>query len=129
MKRFGAALNYTQGAKQKLLKWVLACGAFGLAIPFALLLGWKLTGSFGELQLILWPSSILLMGLDGPSPRSNLDILETYAALIGENVVLIHAHWVACLRSLLLGSSTPEAWVLSGKIRPLSMKPQQVAAT
>jgi hypothetical protein len=68
---------------------MLAWGALGLVIPALLMLRWKLTGaSFGELESILGPSSILTMGLDGPGPRSNADVVEVYAALIGENVVL-----------------------------------------
>ena len=75
--------------KARLLKWVLGWGALGLVVPALLLLRWKLTGSsFGQLEVILWPSSILTMGLEGPSPRSNLDIVEVYAALIAENIVL-----------------------------------------
>ena len=68
---------------------MLAWGVLGLVIPALLILRWKSTGaSFGEAELILWPSSILTMGLDGPSPRSNLIIVEVYAALIAENAVL-----------------------------------------
>jgi len=68
---------------------MLAWGALGLVIPALLILRWKLTGaSFGEVESILWPSSILTMGLEGPSPRSGLEIVEVYAALIGENVAL-----------------------------------------
>ena len=61
---------------------MLAWGALGLVIPALLILRWKLTGaSFGEVESILWPSSILTMGLEGPSPRSGLEIVEVYAAL------------------------------------------------
>ena len=73
--------------KIRLLKWVLAWGALGLVIPAVLLLRWKLTGSsFGQVESILWPSSILTMGLDGS--RGNLEILEIFAILIAENVVM-----------------------------------------
>jgi hypothetical protein len=52
--------------KKKLLKWVIVWGALGLAIPVLLLLRWKMTdSSFGQLEVILWPSSILTMGLEG----------------------------------------------------------------
>jgi len=64
-------------------------GILGLLIPAAFLLHWKLTDSpFGELEAILWPSSILSMGLEGPTPRSTLDIAEVFAVLIAENVLL-----------------------------------------
>jgi hypothetical protein len=60
----------------------------GLAIPALLLIYWKITGSFGTWASILWPSSILLMGLEGPGPRSMWEIGQVYAILIAENVVL-----------------------------------------
>jgi hypothetical protein len=68
---------------------MLAWGALGLVIPALLIIRWKLTGlPFGELESILWPSSILTMGLEGPSPRRTVEIVEVYAVLIAENVVL-----------------------------------------
>jgi hypothetical protein len=87
--RSNSVFSYTRCVKIKLLKWVLVWGALGLVIPAVLILRWKLTGSsFGQVELILWPSSILTMGLDAPSPRSNSDIVEVYAALIAMNGVL-----------------------------------------
>jgi len=65
------------------------CGLVGLLVPAALILRWKLLGSiFGRLELILWPSSIMLMGLEGPTQRSAVDIIEFYAIVIAANVVL-----------------------------------------
>jgi hypothetical protein len=64
-------------------------GLLGLIVPAALILRWKLLGSiFGQLELILWPSSIMLMGLDGPTQRSAFDIIQFYAIVIVANMVL-----------------------------------------
>ena len=64
-------------------------GLLGLLVPAALILRWKLLGStFGQLELILWPSSIMLMGLDGPAHRSAFDIILFYAIVIVANIVL-----------------------------------------
>ena len=61
----------------------------GLLVPVVLILRWKLLGSiFGRLELILWPSSILLMGLDGPAQRGAFDIVQLYAIVIAANMVL-----------------------------------------
>jgi hypothetical protein len=71
------------------VKWILLWGAAGLVVPVLSTLSWKLFGSqFGELTVILWPSSIFLMGIDGPTPRSTLDIIEIYSMLAGENILL-----------------------------------------
>ena len=65
------------------------CGLLGLLVPAALILRWRLLGStFGHLELILWPSSIMLMGLEGPTPRSAFDIIQFYAIVIVVNMVL-----------------------------------------
>lgn len=75
--------------KRKILKWALIWATLGAAIPAVLILRSKLISfGFGQLDVILWPSSIFLMGLDGPDPRSSLDIVEVYAILIAENVAL-----------------------------------------
>jgi hypothetical protein len=60
----------------------------GLAIPALLLIYWKIGGSVQTLASFLWPSSILLMGLEGPGTRSIWEIGQVYAILITENVVL-----------------------------------------
>jgi hypothetical protein len=61
-------------------------GSMGLLVPVALILPWKLLGSmFGQIELILWPSSILLMGLEGQ--RSAFIIILFYAMVIVANVV------------------------------------------
>jgi hypothetical protein len=71
----------------KLWKWMSQCGLVGLLVPAVLILRWKLLGStFGRLELILWPSSILLMGLEGQ--RSAFIIILSYAIVIAVNIVL-----------------------------------------
>lgn len=62
-------------------------GAFGLLLPLAFLLRWKIGGAgFGTLELVLWPASIMLMGLEGN--HSVALILTTYTLLVAANVVL-----------------------------------------
>jgi hypothetical protein len=73
--------------KVTLWKWMSWCGLVGLLVPPALILRWKLLGLiFGRLELILWPSSILLMGLEGQ--HSALLIILVYATVIVVNIVL-----------------------------------------
>ena len=61
-------------------------GLIGLLVPVALILRWKLLSStFGQIELILWPSSILLIGLEGQ--RSAFIIILWYAILIVANIV------------------------------------------
>ena len=68
---------------------MFCCGLVGLLVPAALILRWKLLDStFGKLEAILWPSSIMLMGLEGPTQRSALDIIQFYAIVIAANMVL-----------------------------------------
>ena len=60
---------------------------FGRAArPLALILRWKLLGSkFGQIELIFFPSSILLLGLEG-QPSAFIIILW-YAIVIVANIV------------------------------------------
>jgi hypothetical protein len=61
-------------------------GVIGLLVPVVLILRWKLLGStFGQIELILWPSSILLMGLEGQ--RSAFIIILSYALVIVADIV------------------------------------------
>ena len=73
--------------KLKLWKWMSSCGLVGLLVPTALIVRWKLLGSpFGRLELILWPSSLLLMGLEGQ--RGAFIIILSYTIVIAANMVL-----------------------------------------
>lgn len=75
--------------KLTLLRWIIWWGSLGLLIPLALILGWKFLGwSFGLASVTFWPSSIMLMGLDGPRPRSASDIAEIYSIAVVSNIAL-----------------------------------------
>jgi hypothetical protein len=76
----------------------------GLVVPIALILRWKLLGSmFGRLELILWPSSIMLMGLEGPTPRTSIDIIEFYGIVIAMNMIVYAIVGLAAWPLLRLG--------------------------
>lgn len=60
--------------------------AFGLLLPLAFILRWKIGGAgFGTPELVLWPASIMLMGLEG---NHTVAVLTTYTLLMAANVVL-----------------------------------------
>ena len=62
-------------------------GSIGLLVPVALILRWKFLGAmFGQMELVLWPSSILLMALEGQ--HSALSIILTYAMVVVANIAL-----------------------------------------
>jgi hypothetical protein len=83
-----AADLLSERMKPALWKWMFWCGLLGLLVPVALILRWKLLGStFGQLELILWPSSIMLMGLAWPH-RSVFDVIQFYAIVVVANMVL-----------------------------------------
>ena len=73
--------------KLTLWKWVFWWGILGLLVPAVLILRWKLFGSmFGQIEAILWPSSIMLMILEGSV--SMLNILLVYAIALVGNVTI-----------------------------------------
>ena len=58
-----------------------------MVVPVVLLLRWYFFDhSFGELELILWPSSFILMALEGPPER--VVMVVVYAIAIAANVML-----------------------------------------
>lgn len=60
-------------------------GSIGVLVPVAFILRWKLLGStFGQLELIFWPSSILLIGLEGQ--RSVFTLILWYAMITVANI-------------------------------------------
>jgi hypothetical protein len=72
--------------KLTLWKWVFWWGILGLLVPAVLTLRWKLLGSmFGQIEAILWPSSIMLMILEGSV--SIFYILLVYAIAWAGNVM------------------------------------------
>ena len=60
----------------------------GLLIPALILLYWTFSKTGAEREMVLWPSSLMFMGLDGPNPRLIIDIVIVYAIAWIENVVL-----------------------------------------
>jgi hypothetical protein len=76
----------TDSMKRTVWRWLFWCGSVGLLVPMALILRWKVLGSkFRQIELILWPSSILLIGLEGQ--RSAFIIILWYAIVIVTNIV------------------------------------------
>lgn len=72
--------------KLTLWKWMFGWGSIGLLVPAAVILRWKLLhATFARIELILWPSSIMLMGLDGQ--HSAFIILLSYAMVISMNII------------------------------------------
>lgn len=50
------------------------------------ILRWKITGrGFGNVELVLWPASIMLMGLEGI--RSIPEIIIVYVIVLAANVI------------------------------------------
>jgi hypothetical protein len=67
--------------------WMICAAALGLLVPAALLLRWKITGHvFGDLEVILWPTSMFLMVLDGNHSLSTT--ITVYAIALAANVIL-----------------------------------------
>jgi hypothetical protein len=99
--------------KVKFWKWILLFGALGLLVPAVSCIHWFLFGGHAsEFEFMLWPSSIMFMGLDGPTPVPTSTIVAVYAIAMIENVALyavigafawLLANLVLCLRGLLVG--------------------------
>jgi hypothetical protein len=75
--------------KVKFWKWTLLFGMLGLLVPavsciHCFILGGNATGA----ELLLWPSSIMFMALDVPSPASTSTVAVVYAIAVVENVIL-----------------------------------------
>ena len=71
--------------KKWVLQWTLGWAALGLLVPLILT---AFDSNFGTIAVALWPTSIGLMGLEGPTPRPKLDIAEVYAMLIALNILV-----------------------------------------
>lgn len=73
--------------KLTLGKWLFWWGILGLVVPAVLILCWKLSSSmFGQIEAILWPSSIMLMVLEGSV--SMFYVLLVYAIALVGNVTI-----------------------------------------
>ena len=66
---------------------LLFAGA-GLLFPALILLYWTFSKTGAGWEVVLWPSSVLFLGLEGPNPRPIFDIVIVYAIVWIENVVL-----------------------------------------
>jgi hypothetical protein len=99
--------------KVKFWKWTLLFGALGLLVPAVSCIHWFLFGGYAsEFEFMLWPSSIMFMGLDGPTPVPTSTVVAVYATAMIENVVLyavvgafawLLVNLVFWLRALLVG--------------------------
>src|ERR1039458_2104040 len=73
-------------------RWIVCWGVLGLLVPSVLLLRWLVFDHmFGEVELILWPSSFVLFALDKPGPLNLLDrltVVTVYAIALAINVGL-----------------------------------------
>jgi hypothetical protein len=97
----------------KIWKWILLFGALGLLIPVVSCLHWFIFGGYAsEFEFMLWPSSIMFMALDVPTPAPASTVIAVYAIALIENVVLyaivgalawLLVNLVFFLRSLLIG--------------------------
>jgi hypothetical protein len=73
--------------KLTISRWVFWWGVLGVLVPALLLLRWKLFGvMFGEVEAIIWPSSIFTMALEGSPTIGN--ILFVYAIAFLANILL-----------------------------------------
>jgi hypothetical protein len=70
------------------VKWIMLFAGTGLLIPALILLYWTFSKTGAGREMVLWPSSLMFMGLDGPNPRLIIDIVIVYAIAWIENVVL-----------------------------------------
>ena len=91
----GASVNHSWGRrimpnmilKLRFWNWVLSFGALGLIIPFALMAWCFLFHQSVGVETFLWPSSIMFMALDTPSP-SIWTVVSVYAVAWLENAML-----------------------------------------
>lgn len=76
------------------LIWTLAFGALGIAVPLFLIFRYlAFHVSFGKTEFLLWPSSLMFMGLDTPAsaPPSRSTVIIIYAVAFLENALLYAA--------------------------------------
>jgi hypothetical protein len=77
--------------KPKFWRWVTPFAGLGLFVPTVLTSGWFLFHpNFGD-WLVLWPSSIMFMALDTPSPSPISTAIFVYALAFVENLLLYAA--------------------------------------
>jgi hypothetical protein len=98
--------------KVKFWKWTLLFGALGLLVPMVTCIHcFLLGGHVSELEFMLWPSSIMFLALDSPTPAPTSTVVAVYAIALVENVVLyaivgafawLLVNLMFCLRGLLV---------------------------
>ena len=69
-------------------RWVIGCGIIGLLVPAALSVKWFGFHSGAGSETVLWPSSIMFMALDVPSPATISTVAVVYTVAIIENILL-----------------------------------------
>jgi hypothetical protein len=75
-------------ATKKGVIWTLAFGGAGLFVPALLLLRYWVFGTmFGELEVWLWPASIIFMGLEAPN-TTKFDVVLFYVIALFANFLL-----------------------------------------
>jgi len=66
--------------------WIRVFASLGIAVPMLLLVHHALFPLRGwGAEFILWPSSIMFMGLDTPTPAKISTVIVVYAIAIAEN--------------------------------------------
>jgi len=79
-------------ARKFFLVWTLLFGVVGITVPVFLTLSFLVFHrSFGEVEFFLWPSSLMFMALDTPSPATWSTVIAVYAIAIAENFLLYAA--------------------------------------
>lgn len=93
-------------------RWTGLFAAAGLLFPLCFCVHWFVFhGELSSMELLLWPSSILLMGL-GPGPEPTSTLVIAYLIVILENMVLYAAVGAAlwwCVNGVLRGVATMRA--------------------
>jgi len=67
------------------LIWTSVFGILGIAVPTLLMLFRR---DFGQAEFLLWPSSIMFMALDTPSPAAQSTGFAIYILAVAENALL-----------------------------------------
>jgi hypothetical protein len=69
-------------------RWISVFATLGLAVPAGLLLWWHVSPYGAGEEEMLWPSSLMFLGLEGPTPEPTSTIVFVYALAFVENCIL-----------------------------------------
>lgn len=70
-------------------RWTGAFAAAGLLLPLCFCIHvFLFQGMFSSMEFFLWPSSIMFMPLDDPSPSPTSTVVSVYAVALIENILL-----------------------------------------